>query len=80
MADISDILKEISDVKVQYLSESLVKSQDKKRTADTEITFATREVNTSDLMGNCDKTALIVWVGKSDFNAAIAKLNGEQDG
>jgi len=59
-----------SNVKVQYLAESLVNIKDKKRTQDTEITFATTEVDTQSwLKGN--KTALIIWVDRDEFNEAL---------
>ena len=57
-------------MKVQYLTESFVSSKDKKRTQDTEVTFSTTEVDCNTLMHG-KKTALIVWVDKDEFNAAI---------
>lgn len=62
-----------SNVTVQYLSTSLVNIKDKKRTKDTEITFATGEV-TTDSWINGDKTALIVWVDRNEFNKAISEV------
>lgn len=58
------------DIKVQYLNQSFVAAKDKKSTGDTEITFATNEVNTDSLM-NGRRTALIVWVDIDEFNKAI---------
>lgn len=58
------------NVTVQYLSTSLVSIKDKKRTKDTEITFATNEV-TADSWFKDEKTAIIVWVDRNEFNEAI---------
>lgn len=58
------------NVKVQLLAESLVNIKDKKKTQDTEITFATNEVNADSWMKG-RKTAIIVWVDIDEFNAAI---------
>ena len=70
---LSKALAEIEEnVTVQYLSTSLVNIKDKKRTKDTEITFATGEV-TCDSWMNGKKTAIIVWVDIDEFNAAIIK-------
>lgn len=75
MAKLSEIMAAIEDnVNVQYLSQSLVGIKDKKRTSDTEITFATNEVNTNSLYKG-KKTALIVWVDKDDYNNAVASLS-----
>lgn len=75
MAKLSEIMQKIEgNVKVQYLSDSCVAIKDKKRTGDTEITFATTEVNANSW---CDdkKTAIIVWVDKDEYNAAAKELN-----
>jgi len=70
---LSKALAEIEEnVTVQYLSTSLVNIKDKKKTQDTEITFATNEVNTDSWMKG-RKTAIIVWVDIDEFNAAISK-------
>jgi hypothetical protein len=70
---LSKALAEIEEnVTVQYLSTSIVNIKDKKRTKDTEITFATDEV-TCDSWMNGKKTAIIVWVDIDQFNAAIIK-------
>lgn len=78
MAKLSEILSEIEDnVKVQFLAESMVKSMDNKRTRDTEVTFSTKENNTSGLYSGEGKTALIVWVDRDEFNQAMQKCNEE---
>lgn len=72
---LSKILAEIEEnVTVQQLSASLVSIKDKKRAKDTEITFATNEVDTQSWMKG-RKTALIVWVDIDEYNAATNKLN-----
>jgi len=70
---LSKALAEIEEnVTVQYLSTAFVSIKDKKRTKDTEITFATNEVNTDSWM-NGKKTAIIIWVDIDEFNKAITK-------
>ena len=70
---LSKALAEIEEnVTVQYLSTALVNIKDKKKTKDTEITFATSEVNTQSWMTG-KKTAIIVWVDIDEFNEAIIK-------
>lgn len=79
MAKLSDVIAKIEDnVKVQYLSQCLVKSADKTVTKDTEITFATSENNTNGIMSSTGKTAVIVWVDRDEFNNAMNELNNEQ--
>ena len=75
MAKLSDILKEMGDdVRVQFLSQSVVDVKDKKRTKDTEITFATAEVDCNSFArGN--KSGIVIWVDNDKYNAAIEKLN-----
>lgn len=79
MAKLSDVIAKIEDnVKVQYLSQCLVKSADKTATQDTEITFATSENNTNGIMSSTGKTAVIVWVDRDEFNNAMNELNNEK--
>ena len=74
MAKLSDILKEMNDdVKVQFLSQSVVRFADKKRTKDTEITFATNEVDCNSF-GCGNKSGIVIWVDNDKYNAAIEKL------
>ena len=75
MARLSDILKEMNDeVSVQHLGDSFVNIENKTETKDTEITFATNEVNCSSFFhGN--KTGMVIWFDKDDYNKAITKLN-----
>lgn len=74
MAKLSEIIAELNDdVTVQFLNQSMVSIKDKKRTKDTEITFATKVISANDFDG--DETALIVWVSKSKFNNAIKNLD-----
>lgn len=75
MAKLSDILREMGDdLRVQFLSESVVKVTDKKRTKDTEITFATAEVDCNSF-GRGNKSGIVIWVDNDKYNAAIEKLN-----
>lgn len=68
---LSKVIEKIEDnARVQYLATDCVNIKDKKKTADTEITFATTEVDCHSWMtGN--KTALIVWVDRDEFNSAM---------
>ncbi|AUR89606.1 hypothetical protein NVP1127O_14 [Vibrio phage 1.127.O._10N.286.52.E12] len=76
MAKLSDVLSKIEDnVSVQFLSQSLVKCEDKKRTKDTEVTFATAENDTNGILSNSGKEAIIVWVDREQFNSAMNELS-----
>lgn len=73
---LTDLITAIGDenVSVQFLSKSVVGSKDKKR--DTEVTFATNEINTNDVFkGLAEKEAIIVWVDRSDLEATIEALS-----
>ncbi|UVD32296.1 hypothetical protein [Vibrio phage vB_VaM_H2] len=75
MATLSEILKEMNDdVRLQFLGDCTVKVQDKKRTMDTEITFATGEVNCNSFYNN-EKAGIVIWVDPEKYNEAIKKLN-----
>lgn len=75
MATLSDILAEMNDeAKVQFLSESLVNIKDKKRTKDTEVTFATNEVS-CDTFFKGNKTGMVIWFDTDEYNKAITKLD-----
>ncbi|CAL9956389.1 hypothetical protein VPHK24_0017 [Vibrio phage K24] len=76
MPKLSDVLSKIEDnVSVQFLSQSLVKCADKKRTKDTEVTFATAENDTNGILSNSGKEAIIVWVDREQFNIAMNELS-----
>lgn len=76
MAKLSEIIGKIEEnVNVQFLSASLVKSVDKKKTKDTEVTFATTENNTNGIYSNQGKEAIIVWVDRDEFNNAMNDIN-----
>lgn len=79
MPKLSEIINEMQDdVKVQFLNESMVSIKDKKRTSDTEITFATSEVDANEWC-NDKKTAVIVWVDKEKYNQAIINLTNNKE-
>lgn len=76
MAKLSEVFERIEEnVKVQFLSTSLVKSVDKKKTQDTEVTFATAENDTNGIYSNQGKEAIIVWVDRDEFNNAMNEIN-----
>ncbi len=78
MAKLTDILKEIGDesITLQFLGDSTINIKDKKRTKDTEITFATSAVDCNSFIGG-DKAGIVLWVDKNEYNSAVAKLNQE---
>jgi len=55
---------------LQSIDGSLVKSVDKKRTKDTELTIATNQVNTNDAVRRSGKVGIIVWFDRDQFNEA----------
>lgn len=78
MAKLSSVLAAIEDnVSVQFLTESMIKAVDKKRTKDTEVTFATAENDTSGLYSGNGKTAIIIWVDPDEFNNEMKKQNNQ---
>lgn len=78
MAKLTDILKEIGDesIDLQFLGNSTVNIKDKKRTNDTEITFATSIVDCNSFIDG-NKAGIVIWVDKSEYNSAVEKLNQE---
>lgn len=78
MPALSEILKEMNDnVKVQFLHESSINVKDKKRTNDTEITFATNEVDTTSFFSG-NKVGMVIWFDVDEYNKAITNLKGKQ--
>ncbi|AUR83638.1 hypothetical protein NVP1038O_28 [Vibrio phage 1.038.O._10N.286.51.C2] len=76
MPKLSDVLSKIEEnVSVQFLSQSLVKCVDKKRTKDTEVTFATADNDTNGILSSSGKEAIIVWVDRGEFNRAMSELS-----
>ena len=70
---LSEILERIdNDVKVQFIHDSMVASKDKKRTGDTEITFATQEIDTTQLYSGQGKIGMVIWFDKDKYNKAIS--------
>lgn len=78
MAKLTDILKKIGDesITLQFLGDSTVNIKDKKRTKDTEITFATSVVDCNSFIDG-GKAGIVLWVDKNEYNSAVAKLNQE---
>lgn len=75
MAVLSDIIKEMgNNVNVQFLTECSVDIKNKKKTQDTEITFATNEVDCNTFL-NGDKVGMVIWFSREDYNSAVTKLN-----
>ena len=72
---LTSALSSIGDdkLKFQLISNSLVKSVDKKKTKDTEVTFATSEANTTQIYNNSGKVGIVVWVEKSDWECELSK-------
>lgn len=77
MSALSEILKEMNDdVSVQFLHEAFVNLKDKVRTKDTEITFATTEVNANSFLDE-NKVGMVIWFDKGEFNRAVDRLKGK---
>ena len=69
---LSKILEKMDDnVKIQFIHESVVSSKDKKRTGDTEITFATKEINTTQVYDGSGKIGMVIWFDKDEYNDAV---------
>lgn len=76
MAHIGDILKGLkSEIPMQFIHDAIVNIKDKKRTCDTEITFATQEMTANDFRCGGDKVGVILWVSREEYNESITKLN-----
>ena len=69
---LSEILEKMNNnVKIQFIHDSIVASKDKKRTGDTEITFATQETNTTEIHSGNGKVGMVIWFDKDEYNAAV---------
>lgn len=55
----------IDDVTVQFIDTSIVKANDKKRTKDCELTFATGEVSANDIANESGRFGVVVWVDRN---------------
>lgn len=78
--NLTDILKEVGndDIKLQFLSNSTVAVKDKKKTNDTEVTFATDRVNSNEVFnGYPNKVGIVVWVDRLVWDSAIECLNNK---
>lgn len=72
------ILSQLSEIgedkiNVQFVSNAMISAKDKKRTKDTEITFATNETNTNELINNTGKVGVILWLNRED----VERVNGK---
>jgi len=77
MAKLSDILNEMNnECTVQFLNSSVVNVVDKKRTKDTELTFATSEITCNSFDG--DKVGIVVWLSRDKYNDAVKNLNSKR--
>jgi chorismate synthase len=69
---LSKILEKMNNnVKIQFIHDSIVASKDKKRTGDTEITFATQETDTTQIHSGTGKIGMVIWFDKDEYNAAV---------
>lgn len=70
-----ELLKSVGEdnLMVQFVNTSFLSAKDKKRTKDTEITFATAEINSTELCNETGKVGIVVWVDREDYNKAISK-------
>lgn len=70
---IIDLLKGVGEdnLMLQFISGSLVKSVDKKSTQDTEITIATKQASTNQLINDTGKVGIVVWIDREDYNKVL---------
>lgn len=70
---LTELVNAIGDgnIKVQSIDGSLVKSVDKKRTKDTELTIATDQLTTNDALNQTGKVGLVIWVDRKEFTKLI---------
>ena len=61
------------NIRLQFVNNSFIYAKDKKRTQDTEITFATAETNTNELINDTGKVGIVVWVDRDDYNKVMDK-------
>ncbi len=72
---IIDLLKGVGEdnLMLQFISGSLVKSVDKKDTQDTEITIATKQASTNQLINDTGKVGIVVWLDREDYNKVLGE-------
>lgn len=70
---ILELLSKVGEdnLRLQFINNSLVDVKDIKVTQDTEITFATAEVNTTQLVNDTGKVGIVVWMDREDYNKSI---------
>lgn len=75
MASIIEFLEKVGVEKLtcQVLHESMTNANMGKR-GETKVTFLTREITPTDLIGEMKKTAFIVWMNSEDFNEALKTI------
>ena len=61
------------NIRLQFVNNSFIYAKDKKRTQDTEITFATAETNANELSDDTGKVGIVVWVDRDDYNKVMEK-------
>lgn len=61
------------NIRLQFVNSSFIYAKDKKRTQDTEITFATAETNANELSDDTGKVGIVVWVDRDDYNKVMDK-------
>lgn len=80
MASLIEFLTEVGveDLTCQPLHACMTGSAMRKG-GDTEVKFLTREITPADMVGKMRKTAFIVWMDAEKFDAALAKLQGNEN-
>ncbi|AKO61075.1 hypothetical protein AXI76_gp174 [Pseudoalteromonas phage H101] len=70
---ILELLSKVGEdnLRLQFINNSVIDVKDKKVTKDTEITFATAEVNTNQLVNDTGKVGIVVWIDREDYNKSI---------
>lgn len=74
---IAELIAELGNENINYqvINQSIINIEDKKKTNDTEITFATNELSASDVAFGQGKTGLILWVDADMLEQAVNKIN-----
>ena len=70
---ILDLIKRVGEdnLMLQFVGSSLVKTADKKRMQDTEITIATTQVNANQVANDTGKVGIVVWIDRSDYDEVM---------
>lgn len=77
MVGISEALAIVGDenIRLQNIRSCALHSKDNDVAGDTDITFRTDQINSTDLVSGNGKVGIIVWVDKDAMDKAIEEVN-----